>query len=123
MQYTNNTEYRQKIRDFFKMEQFPQNLDINELESETYDELLYDGLAAQQNMNIIYEKTKTNPAFCTLYEKAAAKFFSTDLQIGLSILFCYDYFSLFYACLTDFDENPAAFTKENKLYMALYAKL
>jgi len=65
----------------------------------------YDGAAAATLMDSIYESTKDNVLFQEIYDLAAAKFFSTDRSLGLSILFSYDYFALFCKCLvmTTFD--------------------
>jgi hypothetical protein len=62
---------------------------------ETMDELDYDEESASKSLNSIYEKTKEITEFQHLYDLAAACMFSTDREIGLAVLFSYDYFHLF----------------------------
>ena len=56
-------------------------------------------------MDEIYEKTKHLEQFQSLYISAAALMFSTDPNIGLAVLFSYDYFSLFHTCIQAFYAN------------------
>lgn len=103
--YSNNHEYRNLLRTYFKM-------DIDELEKqwahlkdedpESYDEFLYDTSAMERGMDMIFEKTKENPLFMKLYRLAAGCFLSEDEQTGLCVLLTYDYFADF-ICLY---ENP-----------------
>jgi hypothetical protein len=98
--YTNNREYRKAIRDFFEMKcqqiHFDDD-DDDDVDEETVDEYTYDADAAERKMNEIYARTKSNSAFCKLYEIAAGHMFSTDLESGLAVLLSYDYFSHFHA--------------------------
>jgi hypothetical protein len=98
--YTNNREYRKAIRDFFEMKCQQIHFDDGDgdvVDEETVDEYTYDADAAERKMNEIYAKTKSNSAFCKLYEIAAGHMFSTDLETGLAVLLSYDYFSHFHA--------------------------
>jgi len=117
--YKTNAEYREKIRIFCKMncEDTNQYLDIDD---ETRDEQLFDVIASKTTMDLIYEKTKEHPLWQDIYDKAAAKFISEDREIGLSILFCYDYFETFKNCWYSFLENPEKFDKKNEFYQSLY---
>lgn len=123
MNYTNNTEYRIVLRKFLNMENFPTNLDDCDLDSETYDELLYDNASSKKTMDEIYKKTNSIPAFKNLYKKAASLFFSTDPEIGMSVLLCFDYLYLFIECLNEFDNNPNNYSFKNESYKNLLAKL
>ena len=114
--YTTNSEYRQAIREFCKMNCEPIELDIDD---ESKEELLYDVISSKKTLDFIYEKTKENPLWQQLYEKAAGKFLSTDREIGLSVLFCYDYFWYFKKCWDSFLENVENFDENNEFYKSL----
>ena len=123
--YTTNKEYRQCIRDFCKMicEDKMIQLDIDE---ESRDEQLYDGIACQKMMDFIFEKTKDIPLWQHLYDKAAGKFISTDREIGLSVLFSYDFFWDFKNCWNSFlntsemnDNGLESFNENDVFYKSL----
>jgi hypothetical protein len=69
-------------------------------------------------LDYIYEKTHSVPAFCDLYLIGAAKMTSTDPEIGMLIVFSYDYFDLFHLCLVDFIKYGVLET-ENENYHLL----
>lgn len=103
--YTNNTEYRAALRSFFRMNsqisEIPADCPIENLDSETVDELLYDTEAAMKGIQAIYDATKDHPMFRCLYIRAAERMFSEDKMIGLTLLFCYDHFANFVPVLAD----------------------
>ena len=96
--FTNN-QYRDFIRKLFNMDLttvIEENNHIQEhnqelWDEETTDEMLYDSHQATNFMDFIEKETKNNSLFVSLYEKAAARMFSTDLGIGLAVLLSYDY--------------------------------
>ena len=103
--YTNNTEYRQCIRQFFQMDsqQYPETIQqIPDLDDETRDEISYDEAAASKKMDYILILTSNIPIFQNMYNLAAGKMFSVDPEIGLAVLLSYDYFQLFNDCFVDF---------------------
>ena len=105
IEYENNKQYRQCLRNVFSMD--ISNLDIpfdqiEDLDDETEDELLFDENAMIKSMDFIYEKTNNNAYFKELYKIAASKMFSEDENIGLAVLFSYDYLKDFTQCLNDF---------------------
>ena len=105
IEYENNKQYRQCLRNVFSMD--ISNLDIpfdqiEDLDDETEDELLFDENAMIKSMDFIYEKTNNNAYFIELYKIAASKMFSEDENIGLAVLFSYDYLKDFTQCLNDF---------------------
>ena len=108
--YTNNTEYRQCIRQFFQMDsqQYPETIhQIPDLDDETRDEISYDEAAASKKMDYILILTSNIPIFQNMYNLAAGKMFSVDPEIGLAVLLSYDYFQLFNDCFVEFlKENP-----------------
>ena len=123
--YENNKQYRQCLRNVFSMD--ISNLDIpfdqmEDLDDETEDELLFDENSMIKSMDFIYEKTKNNSYFKELYKLAASKMFSEDENIGLAVLFSYDYFALFHLCLVDF-LNKNEFNEKNNYYINLKNKI
>ena len=114
-QYKNNFQYRECLRNVFSMDVTKnppkwEQMDAD-LDEETKDELVYEGGAVLQGMNYICSATKNNKELQQLYLDAAALMFSTDPEIGLSILFAYDYFVDFHICLQVFFENPSGFSE------------
>jgi len=118
--YSTNRDYRQVVRNFCNMKCTDADADIDE---ESRDELLFDECSTSKKMTEIYESTKHHPLWIHLYEKAAAKFFSTDNEIGLAVLFSYDYFLKFYKCWTLFIESPHDFVDSNDTYQNLLSAL
>ena len=119
--YNDNASYRQFLRTFFKMDvsQFQKDDDDDD---ESFDELLFDNDACKKRMDTIFQNTKENTLFMTLYEKAAARMFSTDPEIGLAILCCYDHLWLFKLVYESFLENPNTINSNNE-YIQLLNKI
>ena len=109
IKYTDDAEYRNCIRRVFGTE----NSD---------DEMLYDDKTVSAGLDYIYEKTKSIPVFCDLYTIGAAKMISTDLEIGMAIVFSYDYFELFHLCLVDFLKD-GVLKSESENYKNLHKKI
>jgi len=123
IQYSDNTEFRNCLRQIFKMNchHFPNTDDLDE---ETADEIMYDSKAANDTMDFIFSKTKHNTLFNTLYAKTASFMFSTDTEIGLTILFSYDYLYLFHSLLVLFFSNDIHFDlSKSSEYNTLYTKI
>jgi len=129
VQYENSNQYRKWIRDVFKMDmslifkEIETKYNMDELDEETLDELLYDYDKMSQTMEQLYCVTQSNVLFQTVYDLAAAKMFSTDQTIGQVILFSYDYFYLFHACLCVFFHSPELFDESCIYYLELKEKL
>jgi hypothetical protein len=129
--YTTNAEYRKCLRELFKMNpkicesKVSATIEHNneEIDEETADEMRYDQDAVSKAMDYVYDKTKNNALFQKLYDKAAARMISLDREIGLCILFSYDFLPLFRECLDDFMKAPEQFTKTTPSYIALKQKL
>ena len=108
--YTNTAQYRQCIRALFEMDQtnyerhieFIENHNQETMDDETRDEMSYDDDAAVRTMDYVYNCTKDVREFKELYGKAALRMFSEDPNIGVAILFSYDYLQLFHSCLVKF---------------------
>jgi len=121
--YSTNKDYRQVVRNFCNMKCTDDKFIDDEIDEESRDELLFDESSTSKKMTEIYESTKHHLLWIHLYEKAAAKFFSTDNEIGLAVLFSYDYFLKFYKCWTLFIESPHDFVDSNDTYQNLLSAL
>lgn len=101
--YSNNAQYRQALRDYFQMNTEPQKNKIlseyQEIDDETMDEWLFDSECVEDKMNLLYKKTQHISAFRELYLLAAAKMISLNPEIGIAVLFSYDYFEYFHRLL------------------------
>ena len=123
LHYYNNGTYRNCLRTLFKMNpnnfpKFDENLD-----EETRDENEYDIDSASVAMDkILYDITK-NSLFLYVLDKAAARMFSTDREIGMTILFSYDYLDVFHECLVHFYTNENEFTDTTDCYVELLKRL
>ena len=99
-EYETNTGYRQCLRQIFQMNKDNYPDAIKQLEEElgddfdkeTRDEIEYDDESAGLMMQYIRNNTKELPIFHRLYELAAARFLSRDHEIGVAILYAYEYF-------------------------------
>lgn len=123
VQYNNDFEYRSTIRKLFDMNStnFPEitNPDIDIV---TRDEAEYDEESSSKMMDFVYSNTKMEPVFMELYTKAASFMFSEDPEIGLAVLFSYDYLTLFHPCISHFFKHTSL-SRENPQYITLYTKL
>jgi len=118
--YNDNFTYRAKFREFVNMDISKINLDSS-MDQESYDELLFDSEEMSSCLTEIYSITKTNILFKELYAIGASKMLSEDEEIGLCVLFSYDYFYLFFLCLVDFQNG--SFNKNNTNYITLKNKI
>ena len=125
--YTSNREYRQCLRRVLNMDADNYKDSIQDLENalhddfdeETRDEMEYDDASASKVMDAIFAATQNHPLFQELYELAAARMMSTDRNIGLAVLFSYDFLALFHACILVFTEDPTKFTENCATYTTL----
>jgi len=125
--YTSNREYRHCLRSLFAMNADNYKDSIKDLENalhddfdeETRDEMEYDDASATKVMDAIFNATHTHRLFQELYDLAAARMMSTDRNIGIAVLFSYDFLAQFHACLVVFTENPSEFTQDCASYITL----
>ena len=117
--YSDNTSFRNALRDVFNMKCI-EDVNNSDLDDESRDELLYDEKTVNNCMTFILETTKDNPIFIELYQITAGRVLSTDLGIGLSILFSYDNLKLFHLLLKDFFKDPYNYDKSFDSYKKLY---
>jgi len=120
--YSNSTEYRQIFRKItHQSEQPPEN--PMGIDDETLDEQHYDDDTVSRFMDIVYHSTQDSPLFQQLYDSAAAKMISTDREIGLAVLFSYDYMSAFYTCYCDYMLYHETFSETTPSYMKIKSLL
>ena len=110
--YDDDFGYRQSIRDVFGMNCSQESVD-SDYDPVTRDELLYEADAMSKGLDDVYERTKDVAEFKKIYEIAAGFMFSIDPNIGLAVIFSYDYFHLFHPCLVDFLKS-GSISSENK---------
>lgn len=128
IEYSNDFEYRKSLRRLFQMNSsnYPSNIE-SDIDPVSRDELEYDEQSAEIAMECVIRKTRENPLFYALYEQSATFMFSTNIDIGLAVLFSYDYLLLFHRCLSDYfkslTDSNETFTDQNENYKALYNKL
>ena len=120
--YTNTTEYRNIFRQITHQKTNPPENPFD-LDDETLDELHYDETTVSQFLDTVFANTKINPLFHVLYDLAAAKMISTDREIGLAVLFSYDYFGAFYSCYCEYIKIPNTFSKTNPHYVKIHNML
>ena len=127
IEYKNDEEYREVLRSIFKMDCESKRKEIHDtyddLDKESFDELLYDETRMMLVMDQLYDITENHPRFQELYILAAAKMLSEDMSIGHAVLCCYDYLYLFHPCLCVFIENPDAFNETCPYFIQLRDKL
>ena len=121
IQYTDNFTYRNTLRSLFGMNSNKTDIEnqYDTIDNETLDELDYDDDRMCKIMSELFELTKDNALFQSLYDLAAAKLFSVDRQLGQGILFSYDYLYLFHACMCVFLCAPVEFTDTCTYYIDL----
>ena len=111
VEYHDDFSYRENVRTVFGMNVCV-DLD-NDYDEVTKDELLYEENAMSKGLDAIYEKTKDVADFKKIYEISAGFMLSNDPNIGLAVIFSYDYFALFHLCLVDFLKTGSV-TRENR---------
>jgi hypothetical protein len=101
LNYSDDFGYRQSIRDVFGMKCAPDSVNVD-YDDVTRDELMYEADAISAGLDDIYERTKDVPEFQKIYSTCAGFMLSVDPNIGLAVVFSYDYFDKFHPCLVDF---------------------
>lgn len=103
VQYETNEEYQQCILSLVSLQPY----------WPTQNEDQFDAIT--EFIDFIYKQTHEIPEFQLIYEKASATMFSTNLQIGLVILFSFDYLKLFHSVLCAFINNDTEETKNESI--------
>jgi hypothetical protein len=112
--YDSDQTYRAFLRKIMQMDpaKFYETKDIKcdptdpKVSEETIDEYNYDGAAVAKYLDGVYQSTKDRTEFQRLYTAAAALMFSEKSDIGLAVLFSYDYLAGFYQIYTNYLKTP-----------------
>lgn len=112
--YESDKEYRAFLRKIMQMDptKFYETEEIKcdpadpKVSEETIDEYNYDGAAVAKYLDNVYDLTKDRKEFQRLYIAAAALMFSEKPDIGLAVLFSYDYLAWFHTVYTNYLQNP-----------------
>ena len=125
VKYTDNFEYRDSMRQVFSMALRTTQIHAiaDDIDDESRDELLYDDASISAGLDYIFDATKDVLVFSELFLVAAGRMLSENKEIGLAVVFSYDYFELFHLCLRDYFANPSAFTAKNENYVKLWNKI
>ena len=118
VEYSNNAEFRESLRKVFKMNCIEEK-ENEVMDKESRDELLYDEERVNKVMTFVLDFTKNNTLFTDLYTISAGRMLSTDIGIGMSILFSYDNLKLFHLLLRDFFSNPEELSEKTPSYINL----
>jgi len=121
--YNDNHGYRKSLRTLFQMNSPDMIPDLeSDIDDETRDELLYDELSTSKVLEYVFKGTQKHYLFQRLYDGAAALMFSTDRNIGMTVLFSYDYLVLFHSCVCEF-LNTGQLDENGSNYVSLRKKL
>jgi len=126
--YSTTEEYRQVLRHIVRMDPTKYysddqiEVDVS-FDEETMDELHYDDSAMSAYLDGVYQSTHTHPLFSRMYLSAAALMLSTNPEIGLAILFSYDYLGPFYLCYQSYLLDHVAFSENNQFYRSIIERL
>jgi|SaaInlV_150m_DNA_4_1039716.scaffolds.fasta_scaffold42573_2 hypothetical protein len=120
--YNDTAQYRESLRKLFSMNKANYPAVSDDVDVESKDELEYDDDATSRALTHIYSNTKEHPLFKRFYSKAAEFMFSTEYDIGLTILCSYDYLDVFIPCYREY-MLTGVFKTSSIHYMKLYEKL
>ena len=125
--YDTNEKYRAVFRQIAQMDtsKYVDNVNtLPDMDNETLDEYNFDDEKVHAFLSQIVHHTIQLPEFQHIYELAAARMFSVDKEIGITILLSYDYLYLFYPLLCDFIHGTYPFQfQTNTNYTELLRKL
>jgi hypothetical protein len=85
-EFIRDSLYRQELLDVLGMDEFNEN-EMN------------------RAIHELYEKVKNNTELVSCMTKIAGRFLSEDLELGLMILFAYDYMYLTHTCVSEYLET------------------
>jgi hypothetical protein len=120
--YNEDFGYREQLRRVFSMD--VTGIEIqDDIDDVSKDEMIYDDKNVSIGLDFLYAKTKDVKVFHELYLVAASRMLSENTEIGIAVLFSYDYFALFHLCLVDFFNSNETITSDNENYVKLYKKI
>lgn len=125
IQYSDDFEYRAAIRQLFAMSSAASLLENTiDIDPISLDENKYDADATTEMLDFVYAATKCQSRFVQIYKHAAGFMFSEDPEIGLAVLFSYDYLVVFHPVLCEFFMNASVSVDDSTpAFKALAKKL
>jgi len=121
VKYTTDAEYRQSLRNLFKMnEHLSNNQYLDEISK---DENNYDEQTVKLWIDWISEETQNCYELNELYKLAAATMISLDRHTGLAVLFSFDYFEDFHSLLSIYFKNVINDLEMTSPYERLWNRL
>jgi len=123
IQYNNDAEFRQSLRELFGMKFQPVVLNDKSLDAISMDESNYDEETTKKWLNWISSQTTECYELNELYKLAAATMISLDRETGLAVLFSFDYFADFHNLLIVFFKNPGMDLEMFPAYDRLWNRL
>ena len=129
--YSTTEEYREVLRHIVRMDptkyysddKFNLEISVGVVDEETIDEFHYDDTAMSSYLDGVYRTTNQHPLFQRMYLAAAALMLSTNPEIGLAIMFSYDYLGPFYLCYQSYLLEPDQFSENNQFYKSIIDRL
>ena len=121
--YNNDIEYRQCLREMFRMNSQTDVLNNPDLDEITKDETNYDKETTTLLVKWISDETKECYELNELYKVAAATMITLDRETGLAVLFSYDYFTEFHKLLSLFFSSPGTDLEMSSSYERLWNRL
>jgi hypothetical protein len=124
--YRNNEEYRKALQelcflrypDTFPGGDYPEGTD-----PECCHEMTYDLENMTYALDFIWHNTRKHQLFIDLYKLTAEEMATEDLEVGLAILFSYDYLKYFYPVFREYMVLNEYFNERHPLYILLKQKL
>lgn len=74
-------------------------------------------------LDFIWHNTRQQQLFVDLYKLAAVEMMTEDLEVGLAILFSYDYLKYFYPVFREYMVLNKLFDEDHPFYILLKQKL
>lgn len=130
--YDSDQTYRAFLRHLTQMDpaKFYETEDIRcdpnnpKVSPETIDEYNYDSAAIAKYLDRVYEQTHSRPEFQRLYIAAAALMFSENPEIGIAVLFSYDYLAHFFQIYANYLKNVDEWSADtDEVYQKLIERI
>lgn len=106
--YKNDKEYRDLIRVIFGLKEQTHITNDDDLDVISKDEQNYDQETISRCLNVISDLTKDSYELNELYKLASATMMSLERDIGLAVLFSFDYFKDFHLVLSAYFQDSNA---------------
>jgi hypothetical protein len=120
--YTDNIEYRKVLQELCFL-RYPDTFPAGDYPEGTDPELCHEMTYDLENMtyalDFIWHNTRQQSLFVELYKLAAVEMMTEDLEVGLAILFSYDYLRYFYPVFREYMILNERFDEHHPFYIRL----